>query len=56
MSLSSLLDKYKHIENCSCIRNLLQELWADKGQGILQKFEEGRLQQYPLKGLVNGGN
>lgn len=49
-------DENQRIKNRGCISNLLQQLRADKGQHVLQKFEEGRLQQNPFKGLENGGD
>lgn len=34
----------------------LEELRTDKCQQVLQKFEEGRFEQNPFEGLVNGGD
>ena len=34
----------------------LEELRTDKCQQVLQKFEDGRFEQNPFEGLVNGGD
>lgn len=44
------------MKTSSFLSNSLEELRADEGQHVLQKFEEGRLQQNHFKGLVNGGD